>query len=433
MAVRLIFPGEPRGRGPHGEVMEPHVFSPAPPETGPLPPRIKLRYLPALDGLRACAIIFVLLYHARVPGFRMGRLGVDLFLVLSGFLITSILLDELRAEGRINLVRFYLRRGLRLLPAFFVMVGVSLIASSYLLSAPKHQANVDAAVLSSAYMMNWRTALGFTAKNMFIHCWSLSLEEQFYLLWPLILWSLIAHYGPSGAPRAIVRLIAAVCVVRCLIAFQGTHWDSIYEWTHTRADSLLAGCVVGCCYTPALVEWVRQRQRSFEHALIANGALLLVLGWTLSLAEQKDYLKYAGFTHVALTAALLVIHLVVFEESRLGGFLSSRPLVHVGRLSYGLYLWHYPIIKLLRGSLDWAAILLISALLSYLLAAWSYRFIEQPLLRLRERWARVSAPGRGEPSAGVIPPDSADTPEGAAPRHSPPASPSVSPTTDRHC
>lgn len=342
----------------------------------PAPPCFRLGHQPALDGLRGLAVGAVLLGHARLPFLPGGYLGVDLFFVLSGFLITAILLQEQAQTGRIRLLRFYGRRALRLLPALCAVVGVSLLYGGLGPAAVAREMALDAAG-SLLYVENWLRALTAHHGPLLGHTWSLAIEEQFYLTWPLLLG---ARRGTT-APLVAIALLGALAsaLLRAALFAGPPTVPRLYHGTDTRADALLGGCALGLAWaTPA----VRARLQA-AHRLVsaAAWAAAAVLGAVLLRVRADDgWLYRGGLSLMALCASALLLCAVTAPPRPL----VWPPLRWLGRISYGLYLWHYPVFQVfwIHGWLTPAG-RLAAAALSVAVAALSYYGLERPFLAFK--------------------------------------------------
>jgi peptidoglycan/LPS O-acetylase OafA/YrhL len=346
-----------------------------------------------LDGLRGVAILLVLICHMNI--LRGGFLGVDLFFVLSGFLITSLLVHEWERIGSISLTRFYARRALRLLPAFWVLLVICLVASQYL--PPTWAALRRKEILVAAcYVTNW-PLLHHATLSMFGHTWSLSIEEQFYLIWPPLLYGLLR----SGlGRRSIIGLVIAgmiatalhrwhLAVGRDLTAFTNfAYMFRLYTGLDTRADALLAGCLVGLLTSWDLVPRSPRWVSAYGTAALVATAFVGYLIATLPDSSQSRL--YCGlFSAIEVSLAVILLRLVISPPRQVLAVLESRALVGTGRISYALYLFHLPIILCLAsdgGGLSLKGLLV--AWLSFAAAICSYFLIEQPFLRLKGRLRR---------------------------------------------
>ena len=345
-----------------------------------------MRYIPALDGLRAVAVALVVASHAaHLPA---GFLGVDVFFVLSGFLITGLLVIEHRATGRINIVNFYLRRGLRLFPCLWAMVGLVLL-SSWLIHAPERFAyDAHESLFALLYIENWALITGASGGSPFQHTWSLAIEEQFYIVWALGLALLLDHSRwPS---RTIGLLLAGALALYAVLWLSGAGWMRLFVGSDTRAFELLAGALLGTLYCRGeLRPWIE------THAAVARLsaiAALIALPLIASVALPPLEGKSLGVQLLTVAATLIIIGDVCANSmSAIGPLLARRVPVYLGSISYGIYLWHDPL-SWLAG--EYGAPLgfriLIIAGGGVALAALSYRYIERPALALKHRIAFAS-------------------------------------------
>lgn len=343
--------------------------------------RLPLGYRPSLDGLRAFAVLAVMSWHYVLPGVKGGFLGVDLFFVLSGFLITKLLLEEWEGTGRIHLGHFYLRRVLRLFPALLLV----LVATWPFVERVWTWASL-------LYVTNWGILAGKLNSSAIMQLWSLSVEEQFYLLWPPLLWLLLRQRVPRRAIVALVLVLAAASAVFKIVGWRSVDdWSRFYFGSDGRADQLLIGCL-----TAMLVSWTRWPAQSGFRVLVR---VLMVpalawLGWLLvnSAIYWELYYHRGGMTLVALAAAVVILQCMVAPVPGVRDFLAWRPMVAIGRMSYGLYLWHSPVGWLTDARhYDWVPVLsrpvqfVARVALTFLIAWLSHRFLETPLLRLKDR------------------------------------------------
>jgi peptidoglycan/LPS O-acetylase OafA/YrhL len=344
------------------------------------------------------AILVVLLFHWELPFAKGGFIGVDLFFVLSGFLITTLLLRELAANGRIDLRNFYARRALRLLPALLVMCGF--FASWLLLvsqpAAARHGVKVLLAVLF--YYSNWLLALSAGDTSVLApmnHMWSLSIEEQFYLVWPVTLaWLAWRRFSPGGIAKFLAGAIGIATLWRVYLALSGTWFIRIYAGTDTRIDSILVGCLLA-----VLVYYGLHRPRRHQGDWLAWASMGLFAILVYAGRQEARWTYVYGCSITALVCASLVSSTLTTGTSRFGRVLAWQPLQWLGRISYGVYLWHLPIIEMARragfmpmsGPPNAAQLLgMLSTTLA--VAAISFHVVELPFLRLRNRFGPRPVP-----------------------------------------
>jgi peptidoglycan/LPS O-acetylase OafA/YrhL len=355
-------------------------------------PFVPGKYQPALDGLRALSILAVLLYHDDylLPG---GYLGVDVFFVLSGFLITSLLYEEYGRSGRVDLRAFYLRRALRLFPALGALLLPAIAFVLVFPRAPQTPGLRSGIISSSLYVANWVSARHPRLLGPFNHTWSLCVEEQFYLLWPLMLLGLLA--ATRGRRRALPFVIGALALVaafwRYALAARGATAWRLYVGTDTRADSLLVGCAVAIAMANGDLPRLLGGARAVLWLAIP-GALWMARLLATTELEWPGYAR-GGYTAVAVATALVLMAVLTNPRAAATRLLAARPAVWLGRLSYSLYLWHMPVYTILRSDRPTFASLplaVIRPLAALAVACLSYYVVELPFLR-RKRALRAQA------------------------------------------
>jgi peptidoglycan/LPS O-acetylase OafA/YrhL len=336
-----------------------------------------MRRLPSLDGLRAISILLVMAGHAAStvgfplpPGahwYRIARLGVAIFFVISGFLITHLLLREREATGRIDLGRFYARRALRIMPAFYayLLVVAGLIAAGYWLPIWGDWLTAALYLKNLTFYRNgiWEETWSVA------HTWSLAMEEQFYLLWPLALAFLNR--------RNVVGVMALA-----FLLFPVVEWGPLHPLTSRMLALLVHGAylVAGCSLAVQTERWKPMAGAPFALAALGYlGTTLFVEAWDVH--PLGLYLK-------PLAVALLVLHPVQQAGSWAGRWLNAAPLVWLGGLSYSLYLWQQPFFD--RAHPAWYTAFPLNILLALGVAMLSQRWIERPFLRLKERFQSVT-------------------------------------------
>jgi peptidoglycan/LPS O-acetylase OafA/YrhL len=348
-----------------------------------------LRYLPAVDGMRALAVAAVVAYHAGFGWARAGFLGVDVFFVVSGFLITSLLLADRRQSGGIGFRDFWRRRALRLLPALFVLLAVCAVAVPIIASDQASRLHGDL-LAAVGYFTNWRLIFEHQSYFQAIgrppilqHLWSLAIEEQFYLLWPLILFGLLMWRRSSRrVVGPILLAIAGSTVLMALLYHPATDPSRVYYGTDTRVGTILVGAALACVWMPdRLIGEVSSRARLIIEG-VGTAALIGLAAIMWSSNQFDSFLYRGGFLLVAVLTALAVAVASHPAAHRFQAVLGCGVLVWIGRRSYGIYLWHWPIFMVTRPGIDIALTgLPLQALrvgLTLGVADLSYRFIERP-------------------------------------------------------
>ena len=356
----------------------------------PRPIDNKGSYLPALDGLRAIAVGAVVAYHLGSDAVPGGLLGVGIFFTLSGFLITGILRSTFERTGGLDLRHFWLRRARRLLPAVVLLLIVVMAVTA--LSNPE-EIGVRAAetVAAMFYVSNWTTiGLGvsyfarFNGPGPLDHLWSLAVEEQFYVFWPLIVWGLITLLRKRWDRIALVTLGLAVLsfILMWVIATPGFDNTRAYEGTDTRAGGLLIGAALGMMWRPGkLPAKLPMRGRV---VLETAGALSLVaIVLLITRVEEFDMFLYRGGILVLSVATALLIAVATHPASMIGKAIGFLPLRWLGERSYGIYLWHLPVIVFLPATVledsPWRPVLLCVIIVA--LASLSWSLVEDPIRR----------------------------------------------------
>jgi len=373
---------------------------------------------PGLDGVRALAVLAVLAFHEGMSWIPGGFLGVDIFFVLSGYLITDLLIARFRKTGGIGLVRFYQRRARRLLPALAVMLIMVTAAVSVL--EPGQRASLRPAIFGAlTYTSNWWQAVAhqsyfslYGPPPAFQHLWSLAVEEQFYLIWPLLL-AVILTQVHRRLNRALVAWGGALASALAMLAIYQPGGDPslVYYGTDTHASALMVGAALAITWPLAKVAVAAGSNRKLLDIVGAAGLMILALAvWRLS--GSDSFLYPYGLTLAALAAGGVI--LAAAAPGRIGTVLSWSPLRWLGVRSYGIYLWHWPVIAITKGlavrSATSVPIRLVETVLPIVLAAASWRWLEEPILRnglrseLTRRWNLLLAGPRGfvtNPSAAV--------------------------------
>jgi len=346
-----------------------------------------LGYVPELDGLRGIAVSAVMILHSDEMFLRGGFIGVDVFFVLSGFLITTLLVQEFDSQHHVDLRKFYLRRALRLAPALILLLTSFSFLSVLILDEDRARSNLIDASIALLYSSNWATAFDLHPLNYLEHSWSLSIEEQFYVVWPPILVTLLRVMPSKGRLLAAVSVlgIAAWCL-RIYLGMRGSPLERLYYGLDTRADALLAGCALSLLLSLSASNGQPQLLERGLRVLAPLSGLALV-----SIAVFADWhsihVHYWGLPAVALFTAVVIAHVVISPCGVVKSMLSSRLLVWLGTISYGLYLWHFPIFRTMRHfGLSGPEILITGSAATLVVAAGSYYFLERRFLQLKQQF-----------------------------------------------
>ena len=384
-----------------------------PPSPQVTPP---LGYHPSLDGLRAIAVLSVLLFHASIwdkrLGWQGGWLGVDMFFVISGFLITKLLLAEFERHGRISLRGFYTRRALRLYPLIAAVLVAALILHLWLSPTSSLRPRGLGILSIAGYFSNWVIVHQQSNRSMgiFSHLWSLSIEEQFYLLWPLLLIGLLV----AGVRRRGVMLVTGLGAlaiagyryrVEWRVARFGTNNPFTYglrsqahtTWYYssfTHTDGLLIGS-----FLAALLSFRHVRPAGRLHHVLGVGAMVALVvdaAIVYQAGRQFDapWVAYWGLALFNVLVAVLVAHLLLSPHARVPRVLALGPIVWIGRRSYCIYLVSLPIFAGIHAAMPHQVdgALVLGTVLTFVVAGLSYRWFERPFLSLKSRFAPVVKP-----------------------------------------
>jgi peptidoglycan/LPS O-acetylase OafA/YrhL len=361
-----------------------------------------LPHIPALDGLRAIAVGSVIAYHLGVRWGRGGYLGVDLFFVLSGYLITSLLVDEHRRTRAIALGAFWGRRARRLLPAIALLL-ITLAAYAALGGYGVDGKSLRSdGVATALYVANWHHIYAhhsyfeqFRAASPLSHTWSLAVEEQFYLLWPPILLAAFAAGKGGGRRRSIVVAAALASASIALMALHfhpGIDPTRVYEGTDTRAFEPLMGAVLALVLAGRREASPRRRAYQPIGTLLGTAAFGVFLFWVATAGGPPDWMFRGGMVAVAAVVAAVIAVLTGPRPGMLGRVLSLPPVRYIGRISYGLYLWHWPVFVATAAiGLSGVALALNRVVMTLVLAVLSFHLVEQPIRRGRLAPRRAGA------------------------------------------
>jgi peptidoglycan/LPS O-acetylase OafA/YrhL len=367
---------------------------------------LALRRLPGLDGIRAIAAFMVVVNHHDFT-FVSGALGVTMFFVLSGFLITWLLLGEHDDAGVVSLRNFYIRRSLRIFPAFYaycaIVIVLALLTSKDIVWPH--------AIASLFYVSNYYVAINGEVATPLSHSWSLGIEEQFYLLWPLAF--LLLGGSRRRMALALTLAIAVVWLRRAALSLGGTPWTYIHYAFDTRADQLLVGCLLAVSLKAGIA---RRLFGSLTRSawVSAATALLLLASVPVGRSWGTQYQQTVGFAVQPILVAALIVQVIALRDTALWRWLNWKWVGYLGTISYSTYLYQQivpgPVMRALDGQPAFVQ-LAVSCMVILMLASASYWFVERPFLRMKKRFEiprreRLTAHEESAPDpmlSGVLP------------------------------
>jgi peptidoglycan/LPS O-acetylase OafA/YrhL len=362
--------------------------------------------MPGIDGLRAVAVAAVFLYHADASWMPGGFFGVDVFFVISGYLITSLLLAELDATGGVALLRFWGGRARRLLPALFTLLGVCLLVGATIERGKLVELRGDA-LSSIFYVANWRFIFEhesyfaqFGRPPLLRHLWSLAVEEQFYLLWPPLFLLAVRLRRHRLLPVLVALAAIGSTVLMAGLYTPGSDTSRVFYGTDTRATPLLVGVLLAFVWRPSALPGLRRLRWALDGASLVGLGVVLYMFFAFHDYDQSTY--QGGFLLIAVASAIL-LGTIAHPLGSIGRLLATPLPRWIGERSYGIYLWHWPVLAFTRAGTDVhlarGPLLAIQVAVTVAIAAVSYRYIEQPirtggLRQLRPRWPRIIAQPR---------------------------------------
>ena len=350
----------------------------------------KRSYMPGLDGLRALAVFAVIAFHLSLPFAPGGFLGVTLFFVLSGYLITDLLLSEWTINNKINFKDFYIRRGKRLLPSiYFLLICLTAYISIF---APDFLSNLKSDILPAAFSFsNWWYIFNkipyfesFASPSLFIHFWSLAVEVQFYLIWPFLLFLMQRFIHRKWLKIAITAALAILSAALMGVLYEpGGDPSRIYYGTDTRVFSLLLGTILAFILPSVKLAQAAQKKRTrLILDIIGVVTLLTILFMCYYITQYDDFLYYGGMVVFSIISALLVAAAAA-PSTITARFFSFKPLLFIGKISYGVYLWQFPVIVITNTMFESSSINILLCVFQVAvtigLATASYYLIEMPI------------------------------------------------------
>ena len=358
----------------------------------------KAKYLPSIDSLRALAVLAVIIYHIDVNYLPGGFLGVDLFFVLSGYLISSLLIKEYKKTGTLNLYNFYMRRARRLLPAVYFMITVCLLFMVLFNGVLLRKSHLDA-VFGYIYSSNWWYIFhkldyfdSFGAQSPFKHLWSLAIEEQFYMVFPL-LFLLVNRKKKSKDGTYILNKnflyvvlgLILVSLIAHILLFDINNISRIYFGTDTRAFSLLVGVVGAILYPMERLHDKVTQQQNMIYSVVSLASIATLITVMIYTSEYNTWLYRGGFLLVAILGLIVIISSGK-QHTLMSKLLSFKPVVFIGKISYSLYLWHFPVLVLTTPVSEIGnpniIFVVLRVILTFILATASYVFVETPIRKL---------------------------------------------------
>ena len=358
----------------------------------------KTKYLPSIDSLRAIAVIAVIIYHIDANYLPGGFLGVDLFFVLSGYLISSLIIKEYKSTGTVNLYNFYVRRARRLLPAVYFMITVVLIIITLFNGVLLKKSYLDA-LFGYIYSSNWWYIFhkldyfdSFGSQSPFKHLWSLAIEEQFYMFFPLI-FLIFNRKSKSNNSNSklnknfiyVVLSLILVSLIAHILLFDINNINRIYFGTDTRAFSLLVGVVGAILYPMDRLSERTTKKDNMIYSIVSLVSILVLIGIMINTSEYNTWLYRGGFLLVAIIGLIIIIS-SGRQYTFMSKLLSFKPFVFIGKISYSLYLWHFPILvvttpvsEIGNPNLFYVTLRIV---LIILVATGSYMFVETPIRKL---------------------------------------------------
>lgn len=356
--------------------------------------RDQISYYPALDGVRGWMAFGVLLAHVKLSWFPGAMILMELFFVISGFLITSIIWREVQRRGKIDLLTFWKRRLQRLYPVLLLVVITCTSVACLVVEDPLP--SLKDALATLLYVSNFTKLHDYVYPTIFGQSWSLGIEEQFYLLWPLLFWAGVKfRYSTAGLTTVLICVAVACILWKMHLVSSGAPWSRLYYAPDTRLDAFVAGGLLALFY-PRLHAW---SQYLLPHILLIIGSCAFILLLIIGTPREVTYFHWQQSAAIMLSA-MMVLLLTSSRPSVFRWLFSTRASIFFGVRCYSIYLWHWPVIWLLLVTLSPSPmVLLVVAVPSVLLlSCLSYRYVEQPFMAMRRQPTQPTEP---EPTAIV--------------------------------
>lgn len=352
----------------------------------------RLGYVPGLDGLRGISILVVMIYHANFNLLSGGFIGVEIFFGLSGFLITALLIQEFDNAGRIKLKAFYLRRVLRLFPALLALLIVYCLTIFYLVGFRGSKPFLVDAFIALFYMSNWARALNIHPPYLLGHTWSLSIEEQFYALWPpllvLLLWKIRSRWAIAWIAFSIA---VSAWALRCYLGATGSTALRLSNGLDTKADALMVGCALGIIVASNLIQESARGILSRILRMASPVSVGILAGICKIAFWYAPIMFYWLYFIIEILTAIIILDCIINKDSMINRILSLKGLVWVGTISYGLYLWHYPVFAVMKQfRFDWVRVITLGSAITFAATTLSFYLLEKPFLRLKKKFEMQS-------------------------------------------
>jgi len=349
----------------------------------------KLQYTPALDGLRGLSILGVMIFHAEAfhldtSFLKGGFIGVDIFLILSGFLITILLINELELTGQFNFIKFITRRILRLIPALVIFLCTYAMLAFWILERGKGLIILQNIGIVLLYLTNWAFAYDWVMPPSLAPTWSLATEAQFYLCWPLILFGLLTR--STRKFRIVFYLLGVIVGAWLLRVYLLAHGERHYAYysLFTRIDELAIGCILGIVISSDAIYKIANKFSLLIRFIAPISMMGLVYIFFMVEQSIQTYLWLACVVEVLVI--IVILNILLEEEGVISVAMSNLGLVWIGKISYGLYLWHrliYCVVDYLE--LSKLSTIILYGILPFIIATISFYWIEKPFLNLKKK------------------------------------------------